>query len=140
MDKKQIIGVTACIINNHKILLLKRSPKEKFLPGYFEMPGGKVEFGEAPEVALKREIKEETKLSIKILAPFFTFSYTTDLNNIHTIDIQYLVKVTSPLSNLKLNKEHDEFAWAGLNELNNYKITDAMKLAINKGFAAHCSK
>ncbi|MCD4762012.1 NUDIX domain-containing protein, partial [bacterium] len=127
-------------IKNNKALLLKRSAREKFLPGYFEMPGGKVEFGEAPEVALKREIKEETKLTISVIALFFTFSYTADLNNIHTIDIQYLVKVISPLSSLKLSKEHDEFAWVKLDELNNYKITDAMKLAINKGFAAHCPK
>ena len=59
MTKKQIIGVTACIIKDNKILLLKRSSDENFLPNHFEMPGGEVELGEPPEIALKREIQEE---------------------------------------------------------------------------------
>ena len=55
MEKFQKIGVTAFVVSgDEKVLLLRRSKKEKFLPGYFELPGGKVDFGENPEKALER--------------------------------------------------------------------------------------
>ena len=57
---KKILYVSAGVIldNNYKILLSKRK-KNKHLPGYWEFPGGKLEMDETPEVALKRELKEE---------------------------------------------------------------------------------
>jgi 8-oxo-dGTP diphosphatase len=67
MEIKIIPVVNAVIIENNKILLGKRSLDKKFLPGYWTMPGGKVNPGEKLESAIKREVKEETGLKIKVL-------------------------------------------------------------------------
>jgi A/G-specific adenine glycosylase len=40
-------------------------PKDKMLGGLWEFPGGKIENGELKEMAVIREIKEETNLQIK---------------------------------------------------------------------------
>ena len=42
----------------------KKSDSKKFLAGEWHIPGGKVEYGETDEIALKREMKEETGLDI----------------------------------------------------------------------------
>ena len=47
--------VGGLIFKNGKILLLKRTETKKFLPGYYDLPGGKVEPGEDPNHALIRE-------------------------------------------------------------------------------------
>ncbi|MGX9706885.1 NUDIX domain-containing protein [Laceyella sacchari] len=58
-----IIGGLKCIrksfvqdffYHQGKTLIIKRSLREAFLPGFYELPGGKVDFGENPEEALKR--------------------------------------------------------------------------------------
>lgn len=134
MEKQQKIGVSGFIFNENKLLIVRRPSTENFLPNYYEMPGGHVEFGESPEGALIREIQEEVNLEIEPLYPFNTFSYISNKGNKHTIDIQYIVRVISEISELKLNKEHDDFIWITQDEIKNFKFSEETKDAIIKGF------
>ncbi|WEV64952.1 (deoxy)nucleoside triphosphate pyrophosphohydrolase [Bifidobacterium sp. ESL0732] len=59
----QVVG--AAIRRNGTILCAQRGPS-KSLAGYWEFPGGKIERGETPEEALRREIKEELLCDIKV--------------------------------------------------------------------------
>ena len=59
---KTINVVAAVIRKGNKILATQRGYGE-FKDGW-EFPGGKIEPGERPEEALKREIKEELKADI----------------------------------------------------------------------------
>ena len=135
MEKFQKIGVTAFVLSgDERVLLLRRSKKEKFLPGYFELPGGKVDFGENPEKALEREVKEETGLDILVKRPYSLFSYISDDGNRQTVDIQFLTKTNSS-ENVILSNAHDEFIWINKNDLNKIdKISNEMKKVITKGF------
>ncbi len=134
LDKIQKICVTGFIHKNGKILIIKRSSKENFLPGYFEMPGGKINFGEPPIDALKRELKEEVNLDVEIKRPYHLFSYTSDNNQRHTVDIQFLAMLKNKDNNIKLSDAHETYQWIDENELNNYKISNEMKNNIKKGF------
>jgi 8-oxo-dGTP diphosphatase len=131
MEKIQRIEATAFILKNNKLLILKRSENKKVLPGYYEMPGGGIEFGESPEEAIKREIKEETGLETKILNPYCTFSDV--INNKQYIDIQFYAKIIGE-DDVKLSDEHTEYKWISRDEINNYKFSDQMKEVILKGF------
>ena len=73
--------VGGLIFKNGKILLLKRTETKKFLPGYYDLPGGKVEPGEDPNHALIREVKEETGLDIEIVKPYNVWTDTLEYNN-----------------------------------------------------------
>lgn len=61
---KQINVVAAVIVRDNRILATQRGYGE-FKDGW-EFPGGKIESGETPEDALKREIMEELKVEIDV--------------------------------------------------------------------------
>ena len=135
LNKIQKIGVSAFIIKENKLLIVKRSKTETFLAEFYEIPGGKIEFGESPAEALIREVKEETNLDIKVIKPYSTFSYISSNGEKHTIDIQYIVEAIGNLENVNLSHEHDEYTWITKDEIDNFKFSEQMKDVIVKGFA-----
>lgn len=67
----------AIIFVDNKILCVQRGPsKYDYISSKYEFPGGKIEEGESPEVALIREIEEELNLSINNLSFFQTVNHT----------------------------------------------------------------
>ena len=61
-------------------VLIAQRPEGKAMAGLWEFPGGKVGFGEMPEAALIRELKEELAIDTKesCLAPFTFASHAYD--------------------------------------------------------------
>lgn len=57
-------AVKALILKKDKFLLLRKS---SLSGGSWEIPGGRKQKQESDEVALKREVKEETGLSVSIV-------------------------------------------------------------------------
>lgn len=67
----------AIIFVDNKILCVQRGPsKYDYISFKYEFPGGKIEEGESPEVALIREIEEELNLSINNLSFFQTVNHS----------------------------------------------------------------
>ena len=66
-------------------VLLAERPAGKPWAGWWEFPGGKIEAGESPEQALKREIQEELGIEITNIAPWIirTFSYPEKTVKLH---------------------------------------------------------
>jgi 8-oxo-dGTP diphosphatase len=58
MSKIILVSAVALIDTDGRILLAQR-PEGKSMAGLWEFPGGKVEPGESPELALIRELQEE---------------------------------------------------------------------------------
>ncbi len=117
--KKQNIIVAAFIVNNDKVLLAKRSSTKRIAPDKYHLPGGHVEFGEHPEHALIREIKEELNLDILVKMPFFTLSYTFD--DEHTIGIIYHAVPISPFEEITTNSlDIDHIIWIFPHEIDTY--------------------
>ena len=63
------IAVTAVVLwDENRRLLLQQRPLHKHHGGLWEFPGGKVECGETPRLALVREIAEELGIEIETSA------------------------------------------------------------------------
>lgn len=133
MEKFQKIVVTGFLVKDKKVLLVKRSSNEKFLPEYWELAGGKVEFGEDPKMGLVREYQEEVGLTINVGNPFRTFSYISSDGNRHTIEIIYLCQCNND-EVIQLSSAHTEYQWITKEEVDSYTISDETKISIKEGF------
>jgi A/G-specific adenine glycosylase len=58
--------VVVAVVQKNGRLLITRRPHSGFLGGLWEFPGGKIQNGETPSQACRREIKEEVNLKIEI--------------------------------------------------------------------------
>ncbi|MFZ4761421.1 MAG: (deoxy)nucleoside triphosphate pyrophosphohydrolase [Alphaproteobacteria bacterium] len=61
-----LIVVAAALLNDQRKVLLTQRPLHKHMGGLWEFPGGKVEAGEHPEMALQRELQEELGIHTNI--------------------------------------------------------------------------
>ena len=56
--------VTALLRDGNRILLCHRSPRRRWYPDVWDLPGGHVEPGELPGAALARELREEHGIDV----------------------------------------------------------------------------
>jgi len=127
MENVQKVVVGSVIENDGRFLVVKRSSKEEFFPNKWELPSGKVEFGEEPDKALAREVFEETGLQTITFVPFKCTHYLIEKpeKNRHTVQILYLASVAKP-SKITLSNEHDDYKWITPEELKKLNTFDDM--------------
>lgn len=80
--KKQIDVVGAVIVKDGAVLCVQRGP-DGSLPGMWEFPGGKVEPGESPVEALRREIREELLCDVEVGEEVTTTAYEYGFGIVH---------------------------------------------------------
>lgn len=67
-DRRATLLVAAAVVREGpgSPVLLTRRPENTHLAGYWELPGGKVEEGEDPEMAVVRECLEEIGIEVEV--------------------------------------------------------------------------
>jgi 8-oxo-dGTP diphosphatase len=131
----QKVGVAGLIYHNNSILAVKRSELEDVFPNVYELPSGKVEFGESPDEAVIREVLEETGLNCSILNIFFIRSYLMKNNTEHKVEIFYELNLKDDTSkNIILSEEHSEYSWVNLDNINTLDLPkeDPVRIIIEK--------
>lgn len=105
---------------NDKILLLKIRSKSAHDAGRWEIPGGKVKKCEFFDEALKREYLEETGLDIDIVSLYNVVrnDYTACKTSEEVKSIQIIMKVTCKSDEVNISREHDDYGWFTLDEVN----------------------
>ena len=114
MNMKTIEVVAAIIRKENKIFATQRGYGE--WKDWWEFPGGKIEEGETPEEALKREIREE--LSAEISVDEFLCTVEHDYPKFHLTMHCYLCSLAGEA--LHLN-EHEAAKWLLMDELDSVK-------------------
>lgn len=107
------IAVKSFIVNDGKLLIVRRAMDDVQKPGIWELPGGRLEGGEDPFIGLKRETKEETGIDIDVEQPLNIQHFTRDDGQTITMLI-FLCKVIN--SDVKLSKEHTDHKWIDIDK------------------------
>ena len=124
-ERKHIEVVAAVICDGNRIFATQRGYGE--WKDWWEFPGGKMEPGETPEVALQREIREELATEIFVESLLTTVNY--DYPNFHLTMHCYLCKVKN--GNLTL-LEHEAAKWLTRDELSSVKWLPADEEVVKK--------
>lgn len=103
---KMEFATKALILQNGRFLALERSVGDGF-----ELPGGRMEFGETFEETLQRETLEETGLSVIPIKIIDTWNWLNEAKSHQIVGVVYLCQMNSTLVSVKLSDEHENFEW-----------------------------
>jgi len=118
--KIKIIDVVLAVIRKGDKVFIQKRPPTGLMAGLWEFPGGKIQQGETPQSALRREIMEEMGITIKNLRPIMKIrhAYTRFKVNLHCF-----------LAEMDKGKIHLSFAqkgeWVRLQDLRKYPFPAA---------------
>jgi 8-oxo-dGTP diphosphatase len=114
MSKHFFLSVKALVRDNSgRFLVLQRSAASKNHPGQWDFPGGKIDPGESFDVALVREVKEETGLAVTLDRVLGAGqSEMTD----RTIAYLFMEAHAENLE-VRISDEHDSFSWLPADQL-----------------------
>jgi ribonuclease HI len=127
----QRIAVRAIVRKDEKVLLLQRSNGRETILGKYELPGGKLEYGEQPEDALSRYLMTETGTTIQTAQLFDVLTYIDhDDRDMQYIFILYLVSLGSSHEKIRLSQNYDHYLWKKTTDLEQQTLTESTKLLL----------
>lgn len=134
-SKKTIFVFKGIVFNkNNEILIDNRCEKElEEADGKWELPGGKIEFGESPEETVKREVFEETgfEVEVKKIIPYTNVSvweYEEYLQ--HTVIFSYICELKNDKRKINSDKRVNTYKWINKNQIDDYNFLPGAKEAI----------
>ena len=104
-----IVAVKAVIVFKGKALIIQRSASDEVGANSWEFAGGKLDFGEDLEAALKREVYEETGLDVDVEKLLYATTFKTSEYR-QIVIISYLCIADN--NNVMLSDEHQNYFWA----------------------------
>lgn len=125
-SQNECIQVVAAIIQDGGRLLATQRGYGEW-KHYWEFPGGKIEDGETPEVALKREMCEELAMEIYVDQLFCTVEY--DYPKFHLIMYCYCCRV---IGGGFVLLEHEAAKWLHVEELNSVEWLPADVMVVDR--------
>jgi 8-oxo-dGTP diphosphatase len=130
----------AVVLHRGRVLLVRRSLKETFLPGEWALPCGKLDDNETSDVAVLRELREETGLDGAVVdyAGKLSFMSIWRGREVENIQSNYLVVLSAQSEFPRVDPpETDQQAkWLPTGEIENFGLDDHNLAAIRQGLRA----
>ncbi|KAJ3321408.1 hypothetical protein HDV06_004393 [Boothiomyces sp. JEL0866] len=108
---KAAIGI---IKNGNSVFMCQRSLKKSTYPGFWEYPGGKIEEGETPAEAIKRELHEEVGITVIEMEHLGYWE-----NDTYSIDAFVVTKYSGEPS---IKENQIDSKWVLIQDADNYKL------------------
>lgn len=121
------IRVAAVVLRNtDQQILIQERPKGKIASGRWEFPGGKIEDGESPETAARRELKEELGVEIGACQPLIEIPWQYPSRK-----VRLYVFVCDHWCGQPQSLESQKFQWVSQSSLARYDLLPANRGIVN---------
>ncbi len=128
---KQRLSVRAIINEGGKALLLKRNNGRPSILGKYELPGGKLAYGEQPEDALRRYLHDDAGVHIQSSQLYDAVTYIDyDDRAIQYGVMVYLVTLTPQRHPMKLSGNYAKYKWHSMSNIQQSELTDLTQLLL----------
>lgn len=128
-ERKFGVANKAYIFKDDKLLIIYKTAEEAANDPNpdlrIDQPGGRLEFGENPYDALKREIREEVGLDAQVIRPIDVWTYVKEKAGFQLVGINYLCAWKS--GEVVLSEEHERYEWLSLNEIKDKMLEDELQ-------------
>lgn len=132
--ERPILGVGAVIVDGNRVLLVQRANEP--LKGEWSLPGGAVEIGETLQVAVVREVREETGLDVEvgpIVDVLDRLRFDPDGRpRFHYVLVDFICRPKG--GTLACGSDASDVAWASRLELPDYNVAESTVTVIEKAF------
>ena len=112
-----MIDVVAAVIKKDNKYLIAQRNRDKHFAFYWEFPGGKVNDDESFENALKREIREELSINIKVNNKISSEKFRDEKIN---VEVHYFL--CEKLDEEIILSEHEDMKWVFKKNLLNFNL------------------
>lgn len=128
---KQRLSVRAIVTEDTNVLLLKRSSGRESILGMYELPGGKLAYGEQPEDALRRHLHDDVGIHIQSAVLFDAVTYVDhDDRDTQYGVLVYRVTPSTQRHPMKLGGSYDKYKWYSQTNLQQNEMTDLTQLLL----------
>jgi 8-oxo-dGTP diphosphatase len=133
-----LLGVGALVFRGDgqgvEILFVERGKEP--LKGFWSLPGGLLEVGERLADGIRREVREETGLEVKVISMFEIFERimpdAEGRPEYHYVLIDYLCRVSG--GTLQAASDVSAVAWVSSANLPMYRITEGTLAVVHRAF------
>lgn len=137
---RPLVGVGGVILDGEKVVLVRRGREP--LRGEWSLPGGLVEVGEGLADAVRREIAEETGLSVRVEGVVKVLDRITRDEQkrvrFHYVLVDFLCRVEGGA--LGAASDVSEARWVRRRDLTKYALRPATVRVIEKAFQSQLSR
>lgn len=134
LKKIQQVSIKGLLYRDGKVLVLKTPRKEK-KPCKWELPGGRMDFGETVAQTFKREMREELgfkKVKLGKFVNIWSFASVRGKFHHHFVILDFVISTDE--IDIKLSLEHTEYKWVDAKEACKLKMRAGHKESIRKFF------
>lgn len=123
----QRIATKALIVNEKGQILILREANtydEGTNAGRYDLPGGRLNPGEAFLDGLKREVDEETGLQIEVGKPIYVDEWRPVIKGVQNqiVAIFFACKLSAGTQNVRLSEDHDDYKWVSPKDVDQYDL------------------